>query len=89
VLALQNLDEPLSLRVFILVDSEFLGGWHILINFKGSRVKIVPGYHLNLANVLGDLISDLVVLDVLSHQYQGLPIEGGVRHQHHIYLMPR
>lgn len=78
MLALQNLYEPLCLRVFVLVNSEFLGGRHILINLEGTRIKIVPGYHLNLADVLGDLISDLVVLDVLSHHYLGLPVEGGV-----------
>ena len=87
VLALEYLDEPLCLRVFILVYSEFLSGRHILIDFEGSRVKIVPANHLNFFDLLGDLISDLDVVDVLPHHDLCFPVERGVRQQHHIHLL--
>jgi hypothetical protein len=76
VLALQYLDESLSLRVFKLENSEFLSGRHILINLERGRIKIVPGYHLNLVDGIEDLIYDLIVFDVLLHHYLGFPFEG-------------
>ena len=87
VLALQYLDESLCLRVFVLVNSEFLSCRHILINLERGWVKIVPGYHLNLVDGIGDLISDFVVFYVLPHHNLGFSVEGGVRQQHQIYLL--
>jgi hypothetical protein len=36
----------------------------------------VPGYHLNLVDGIRDLISNLIVFDVLQHHYLSFPVEG-------------
>ena len=68
MLALQDMNLPLSQRILELVYFKVSSGRHLVLYFNFSFIEVWSLYDLNLGSS-GDLFSDILIVDIVSVNY--------------------